>query len=140
MPKGATALFAAVTWLVAAQAAVAGAPLKGVDVKLGRNPGGAAVARTTTGADGGFVFDNVAAGSYQIEITPAVPAARTAAVSAKSRIISQRISATNNNVVATIGVELGAGPITTNVEISAGHGKIAGSVTRAAAPSTSSMR
>jgi Carboxypeptidase regulatory-like domain len=42
----------------------AGAPLKGVDVKLGKNPGGSPAARTTTDAKGKFTFGVVPAGSY----------------------------------------------------------------------------
>lgn len=45
---------------------VLGAPLKGVDVKLGRNPGGSAAARTTTDANGNFSFPNLPLGSYRI--------------------------------------------------------------------------
>ena len=46
----------------------AGAPLKGVDVKLGRNPGGGAAARTTTDGDGNFTFSVVPAGEYILTV------------------------------------------------------------------------
>lgn len=45
--------------------ALAGAPLKGVDVKLGRNPGGMVAARTT-GGDGSFDFGVLPKGRYVI--------------------------------------------------------------------------
>lgn len=45
---------------------VLGAPLKGVDVKLGRNPGGNPAARTTTDASGNYSFTNLPLGSYRI--------------------------------------------------------------------------
>jgi hypothetical protein len=45
-----------------------GAPLKGVDVKLGRNPGGSPAARTTTNNQGQFTFTNVPIGNYRIYV------------------------------------------------------------------------
>jgi len=45
---------------------VMGAPLKGIDVKLGKNPGGGCAARTTTNDSGGYTFTGVPLGSYNI--------------------------------------------------------------------------
>jgi hypothetical protein len=68
--------------LFLAQTAFAGAPLKGIDVKLGKNPGGGCAARTTdTGGKADFgVWPK---GNYTLEFAPA--AANGPAGQAKDR-------------------------------------------------------
>jgi sugar lactone lactonase YvrE len=47
---------------------VMGAPLKGIDVKLGKNPGGGCAARTTTDANGNYSFNNLPLQGYNIYV------------------------------------------------------------------------
>jgi hypothetical protein len=63
-----TLLAALILAAAGAASAFAGAPLKGVDVKLGRPPGGTPAASRTTGADGGFDFGVLAKGTYWLTI------------------------------------------------------------------------
>jgi hypothetical protein len=57
--------------LVLSLSAFAGAPLKGVDVKLGKNPGGSAAKRVVSDDRGRADFGVVAAGSYAITLAMA---------------------------------------------------------------------
>ena len=59
---------------IAAGIAYAGAPLKGVDVKLGKNPGGGAQARTTD-SNGKVTFGVLPRGSYYIQLVTPPPGA-----------------------------------------------------------------
>ena len=55
--------------LLVSQTAVAGSPLKGIDVKLGKNPGGGCANRTTD-ASGNANFGIWPAGNYTLEFAP----------------------------------------------------------------------
>jgi hypothetical protein len=61
---------AALLSLLSVQSALAGAPLKGIDVKLGKNPGGGAAARVTN-ADGIADFGVLPKGDYTLSFSPA---------------------------------------------------------------------
>ena len=65
----------ALALMMAVSPALAGAPLKGIDVKLGKNPGGSAAAKTTD-ASGKADFGVLTAGEYYVIISlpPAPPA------------------------------------------------------------------
>jgi hypothetical protein len=94
--------------LAAAVTAYAGAPLKGVDVKLGKNPGGGASARTTN-ADGKIDLGVLPAGSYYVLLTPpknvdvkTLPDAQIEIHGAKDGLLRKRWSyATNKAFEAT---------------------------------------
>ena len=80
LPSGAAA-----TFLLLAQFAFAGAPLKGIDVKLGKNPGGGCAARTTD-AGGKADFGVWPKGNYTLEFASAD--SPSASAPATSRTIS----------------------------------------------------
>jgi carboxypeptidase family protein len=67
-----------------------GTPLKGVDVKLGKNPGGTACARTSTDDKGHFTLPVVPAGSYSLTIGFPEDTATSAAASARAGHDMQR--------------------------------------------------
>ena len=75
---------------------VPGGPLKGIDVKLGKNPGGGIQARTMSDSTGYYVFDSLPVGGYTIYVDiPNLPMDST-----RSVVISGADSSIQNNYFA----------------------------------------
>ena len=83
---------AAATFIFLAQFAFAGAPLKGIDVKLGKNPGGGCAARTTdTGGNADFgVWPK---GNYTLEFAPADSSLAAAPATSRTEAPPSKLSA-----------------------------------------------
>ena len=111
--------------------AMAGDPIPGLDVKLGKNPGGIIVAHTTTGSDGKFVFSNLDAGKYQLSVTG--PQSKSFINTTRSNIKHQSLAVGIGAQVTTVSVQLGAQAVTDEIEITASKGQITGTVNRAEA-------
>jgi carboxypeptidase family protein len=115
-------------FLLAAIHVEAGAPLGGIDIKLGKNPGGGGVARTTTDGAGHFSFPAQPAGSYTITIASTEPAEVTVqgAVGGAIKKSSGAASSAAKAAPAPLKVDLksdGKTPITgtVNTTIRKGH-------------------
>jgi hypothetical protein len=111
--------------LLAVPSAFAGAPLKGIDVKLGKNPGGGCAARTTD-ANGNVNFGVWPKGNYTVAFSASnMPANARVAMPAKFHIeiraavqgiITHVLPATNADGQAPIEfVSDGKTPIVVNV-------------------------
>lgn len=132
LPSAARALFVGLVLVLSCSAALAGDPIPGLDVKLGKNPGGIAVHATTDNA-GRFVFDNLTAGQYVLSVNPPLSTTKQSINTTRSNIKGQ--SMVGNGVqVVTASVQLGAGSASADIDITAAKGKITGTVTRAEAP------
>jgi hypothetical protein len=83
--------------LAAGHNSVMGAPIRGIDVKLGRNPGGGCAARTTSNDSGAYVFTNVDTGSYHIYVD--IPNYGMDSVRAVTVTIHDTVSINNNYYV-----------------------------------------
>ncbi len=110
----------------------AGEPIPGIDIKLGKNPGAAAVAQTQTGPTGGFVFDRLAPGSYRIQISPP----NRTAINTSHSHIRHAVAVVNGSPVVTLAAELGADAASVDIEITTAQGRIVGTVSRAATRSS----
>jgi hypothetical protein len=79
-----------------------GSPVRGIDVKLGKNPGGSVAARVTTDAAGNFILPLVPAGSYTLTFD--IPKDVEVEVSVKGAVggpTTQRISSTAQSAAKT---------------------------------------
>ncbi|MGA2217864.1 MAG: hypothetical protein ABSG51_07250 [Terracidiphilus sp.] len=70
MTAGLRSILVAAFCVLCVQSALAGAPLKGIDVKLGKNPGGGCAARTTDNS-GKANFGVWPKGNYTLSFAPA---------------------------------------------------------------------
>ena len=84
-----------------------GAPLKGVDIKLGKNPGGSPAARATTNAKGEFNFGVQPAGKYDLIVSPPPDSADTQAGGAAEKRINLNSSRSNRLAIVVDGVKDG---------------------------------
>ena len=91
------------------QIMVPGGPLKGIDVKLGRNPGGGIQARTSTNDFGKYNFDNLPDGSYSVYVDiPGLPMDSFYVVNVISDSTSNLIYyADSNSVYPTLPIAVG---------------------------------
>lgn len=113
-----------------ASAFTRGDPIPGLDVKLGKNPGGI-IATGKTGADGKFVFDNLAPGKYVVSF--AQPQTRAMVSTTRSNIKHQSLMLTGVQVL-DLAVAIGQDVLAPYaIEITSAHGRITGTVTRATA-------
>lgn len=92
-----------------------GAPLKGVDVKLGKNPGGQAAARATTNAKGEFYFGAQPAGKYDLTVSPPPDFADTQAGGGADQRTNLNSSKSNRLAITIDGVK--GGPIKKDLDL-----------------------
>ena len=108
----------------------AGAPLKGVDVKLGRNPGGGASARTTTDNSGHFGFPRQPAGSYTLSVTKPEAAGDAAMVVTVRGAAGGSITRTSKGATASASKATSAVSLTIDLK-SDGKTPLTGTIIRA---------
>jgi hypothetical protein len=104
---GALCLFAAVISAQKTPNTVAGVPIRGIDMKLGRNPGGGGQARKTD-PNGKIDLSDLTPGSYWMEIVPLTEAQKAANAGGE----------TYSYIAVTLtGTQLVGGPRTRSVDL-----------------------
>jgi hypothetical protein len=91
---------AATALMLFAHLAIAGAPLKGIDVKLGKNPGGGCAARTTD-AGGNADFGVWPKGNYTLEFAPASASPAAAPATSRTQAPAGKSATSKLHVVIT---------------------------------------
>ena len=118
-------------------AALAGDPIPGVDVKLGKNPGGGIIVSAPTGRDGVYQFKGLAPGRYDLSIAGTL--VQTISVGANQSISGMLTRNANGTASITVGdrkpvVLRGQIPGAAGVRAPAGDVNRDGVETRKAAP------
>jgi hypothetical protein len=122
---------AAALVLATSQPALAGAPLKGVDVKLGKNPGGSVASRTTDAA-GRADFGVWPKGDYTLSLSapPGSPGLHLVVTGPSAGPIEREVDAGGAEREAALGISLnGATPLEVTITATdrpAAHGGMNG--------------
>lgn len=108
---------AALAFLISSQSALAGAPLKGIDVKLGKNPGGGCANRVTD-ANGTADFGVWPKGAYTVSVspTPGSPALHVSLAGPAGGAVERDVQASATGRASPIAFSLdGATPLRVQV-------------------------
>lgn len=112
-------------------------PIPGVDIIVQKKPGGIAVANTKSDAQGKFVIDNLAAGSYSLII--GVPQAKAIVSTTRSNIKHSSATVENGVQQESVSITFEQGQersAVVEITITANKGKITGEIILAAPPAT----
>lgn len=136
-------LIAAIALVLSASRVSAEDPIPGVDVKLGRNPGGIVIQTVETDKKGHYVFDELGKDEYKITCELKV---NKAIVSTTRSNIKHKISVVDDVEVHELNIEFGGPEKETKphkpfvVTVSKNKAKISGTVTKWVAPKKNDVK